>query len=317
MDWSNERYVRFYTRDTDDWLVLSWQARTVFALMLRKVDRSGFLATKRGEIGVAAQTGLPIEVVSVGLPDLLRDGSVTICDEGYLMPNYIEAQEAPQSDAQRAKDMRERRRARFHMQEMAESQFVASASRNVTGPQRIVEEPSLQPDQPSRPTSNSSNGRELSPEVRLCISANQVYEKRFPNHTNPHTPGHRGTGDLLRTITEALVPIDFAESCIATQASKLREPVRTMAYFAPGILEAWAKHMAKQDAGAAPRVLPLNARNESRVPSRGPSPPVKPEDEGIVCHVCRSKETEIVNRRIVPKHNEGCPVYEAAKQVGH
>lgn len=313
MDWTNERYVRLYTRDTDDWLVLSWQAKALFPLMLRKVDRSGYLATKRGSVGVAAQTGLPLDVVDVGLPDLIRDGSVTECDEGYLMPNYIEAQEAPQSDAQRARDMRERRRARFHMEEMAESQSVAPASQNVTGTQRIVEKPSLQssqPDQPSEPAVSNSNKRELTREQRVVIAANQVYTKRFPEHVQLHTPGHAGTGDLVRTITEASIPIEFAERAIATQAAKLRAPVKTMAYFTPGILERWAKDLARRDAGAAPRVQPLTDRNETRVPSRGPSPPVKSEDDGVVCPMCRTKETETRGRRIVPKHNEGCPVQQ-------
>ena len=311
MDWTNERYVRLYTRDTDDWLVLSWQAKALFPLILRKVDRSGYLATKRGAIGVAAQTGLPLDLVEVGLPDLIRDGSVTECDEGYLMPNYIEAQEAPQSDAQRARDMRERRRARFHMEEMAESQPVASASQNVTGPQRFVEKPSLQPSQPVQPSeltnSNSSNGRVLTHEQRVVIAANQVYGSRFPNHTTPHTPGHVGTGELVRMITEARIPIEFAERSVATQASKVRAPVKTMAYYAPGILEQWARHNAKLDAGAAPRVLPLTDRNESRVPSRGPSPPVKAEDDGVKCPICRTKEMHMDGRRMFPKHQDNCP----------
>lgn len=138
MDWENERYVRLYVRDTDDWLALTWQARAMFPLMLRKVDRSGILHTRRGVVGIAAQTGLPLDVCEAGLPDLLRDGSVTKCDAGYLFPNYLAAQEARQSDKQRAKEARARRRDLA----IIESQNGTAASQDVTRESQDVTEPS-------------------------------------------------------------------------------------------------------------------------------------------------------------------------------
>ncbi len=41
MDWSNEHYVRVYTRDTRDLLAITWQARALWWEMLRKADQSG------------------------------------------------------------------------------------------------------------------------------------------------------------------------------------------------------------------------------------------------------------------------------------
>jgi len=321
VDWTNERYVRLYTRDTDDWLVLTWQAKALFPLMLRKVDRSGFLETKRGAIGVAAQTGLPPDVVNVGLPDLLRDGSVTECDGGYLMPNYIDAQEAPQSDAQRAKELRERRRDRNRNVEKSgevnPSRSVVLASQNVTAPSPNATKPSLQPDQPVQPSKPAnSNDRELTPEQRVAIAANQVYEKRFPNHIQLHRPGHEGTHVLVQALTADSIPTDFAERSVATQAAKLRAPVSTMAYFLPGIREAWGRYNAKLEANGAPRVLTLdrNGQPEQTRPARGGSPPVA--DDAPICGICGTTETHVVNRRIVPKHKDGCALAVAIAKVG-
>lgn len=118
LDWSNERYVRLYTRDTDEWLVLPWQSRAVWPLLLRKVDRSGVLPAKLGPRGVAVMIGLPVEVVEPGIAGLLEDGCLVNAPGGYLVPNFIEAQEASSSDAQRKRNSRERRRASAMGQEV-------------------------------------------------------------------------------------------------------------------------------------------------------------------------------------------------------
>ena len=110
MDWSNERYVRLYTRDTDDWLCLSWDARSLWMAILRKLDRAGVLETKRGARGVAALTGAPLDVVERALPELLADGCLAEHPLGYLAPNYIEANESHQTEAHRAREYRARQR---------------------------------------------------------------------------------------------------------------------------------------------------------------------------------------------------------------
>lgn len=112
MDWANERYVRIYTRDTADDLVLSWQARGLWPLLVRKADRSGVIATNHGPRGVAALVQWPPDVVEPALCELLVDGRVAECHEpiGYVIQNYIQAQETPSSDKQRKKNERETRR---------------------------------------------------------------------------------------------------------------------------------------------------------------------------------------------------------------
>lgn len=112
MDWANERYVRVYVRDTDDLLVMSWQARALLWEMTRKADRSGLVETKRGPRGLAVVTHMPLEVVEAALPELMEGEGAPVVqnDRGYLLRNFIEAQETPQSDKQRARESRGRRR---------------------------------------------------------------------------------------------------------------------------------------------------------------------------------------------------------------
>jgi hypothetical protein len=112
VDWSNERYVRLYTRDTSDWLLLSWEARSLWMHLLRKFDRSGVIDLGRhGLRGIAATVGMPIDVVERALPELVTDGCLVRTDSQLAAPNYLEAQEAIASGAQRTREYRERKRS--------------------------------------------------------------------------------------------------------------------------------------------------------------------------------------------------------------
>lgn len=115
MDWANERYVRVYTRDTTTWKLLDWRGRTVLSLLIRKVDRAGVLDVGHdGVLGLAAVLELPIEIAEPGIAQLTasRGGMPTVLDAGtaYVLPNFIEAQEAAASDPQRKRESRARRR---------------------------------------------------------------------------------------------------------------------------------------------------------------------------------------------------------------
>lgn len=113
MRWADERYVRVYTRDTGEWLALGWEAQSLFLLALRKADRAGIVhAGKAGPRGLAGMTGVPVDVVLRALPLLLEDGCLRETPGGYIIPNYIAAQETSTTDAQRKRDQRERDRAR-------------------------------------------------------------------------------------------------------------------------------------------------------------------------------------------------------------
>lgn len=138
MDWSNERYTRLYTRDTKTWILIGWEGQCLFSLLLRKADRAGMIDDVRDadDISVILRNGMPVDSIAIGLDNLTRYGVVTICDAGMVIPNFIDAQESAQSDKQRGKSSRERRRdiaKRDHL-----SQNVTQKSQNVTEPSHPV-----------------------------------------------------------------------------------------------------------------------------------------------------------------------------------
>lgn len=113
MNWSDERYVRLYTRDTADWLALSFDAQSLFALLIRKVDRAGVLELgKHGKRAVAIAIGHVAlwDRLAPALAELEADGCVAVNGDKLVIRNFIEAQEARQSDRMRQAESRARRR---------------------------------------------------------------------------------------------------------------------------------------------------------------------------------------------------------------
>jgi hypothetical protein len=111
MDWSDEPYVRLYTRDTTNWRRFGWEGQAVLSLLLRKVDRAGVLDL--GDLApweaVALATGMPEEVVQTGVARLLKLGTLTVRGEQLVIPNHLAAQTSTKSDKLRQKETRERR----------------------------------------------------------------------------------------------------------------------------------------------------------------------------------------------------------------
>jgi uncharacterized phage protein (TIGR02220 family) len=135
MDWENERFVKLYTRDTPDWVVLSWEARALFLFLMRKVDRAGVLTTRHGIRGVAALVGMPVDVVERALPELVEDGCVVQHDGSFGLANFADAQEARQSNAARQRASRSRKRGHEDVAGTAHEPDVSgghTASRDVT-----------------------------------------------------------------------------------------------------------------------------------------------------------------------------------------
>ncbi len=124
MTWDDERYVRLYTRDTPEWLCLSFLAQGLFCLLLRKVDRAGVLPLGRlGKRGAVVAIGHPGEWsrLEPALDELLADGCVKIEGETLVVPNFLEAQEAQASDRARSRKARERRRDLARLGERGEA----------------------------------------------------------------------------------------------------------------------------------------------------------------------------------------------------
>lgn len=111
MNWEDEPFIKIYTRDTPEWCVRSWEARALLLFILRKVDRAGVLALgPSGMKALAALLRVPIQFVERAAPELLEDQSITIGDGVLVVPNFVEAQSARQSDRARARASRARAR---------------------------------------------------------------------------------------------------------------------------------------------------------------------------------------------------------------
>jgi len=156
MDWSNEAYVRVYTRDTADYQVLSWQARGLWLELLRKADRSGVIQTAHGTRGIAALLRWPVDVIEPALGELLKDGCVLASESpsGLVIPNFIDAQEAKKSDRLRQELSRKNRN-------------VTSRDSSVTKRDSDV----TKRDQTSQPV---TGGHAVSQDVTLCCALPSV-----------------------------------------------------------------------------------------------------------------------------------------------
>ena len=142
MRWDDERYVRLYTRDTTTWKLLSWQAKCLLPLLLRKVDRAGIADVgDEHALGIAALTDMPLELVAAALAGphgLVERGVLVFRGPLLLIPNFAPAQEARASDAQRQREHRARARDFARFGEV--SQIVTMVSQPVTP---SLAEPSL------------------------------------------------------------------------------------------------------------------------------------------------------------------------------
>lgn len=134
MDWANERYVRLFVRDTTTWKLLPWQSRLLLPALMRKLDRSGVIDIgEDGEEGLAAIVEVPLEFLREGLPALLKRSVFKMAHGKFVMPNFMAAQEAKQSDAQRKRESREKQRLEAIGSQPVTSCHSPSGSQTVTG----------------------------------------------------------------------------------------------------------------------------------------------------------------------------------------
>ena len=114
MRWEDEPYVRVFKRESPEWTLLPWEARLLWNDLLKRFDRAGLLELGvSGAAAIASATRVPIEIVEVGIAALLDDGCCFVVADGrggqlLVCRNYLQAQEALVSDAQRKRASRER-----------------------------------------------------------------------------------------------------------------------------------------------------------------------------------------------------------------
>lgn len=131
MNFEDESYVRLYTRKTLTSKRLGWQGRTVLWHLLCEADRAGIIEVGEGDL-VEALTDLlvdvPEEVISTAIPRLESQGVTRRHGNKLLIVRFIEAQEAKRSDAARAREYRDRRRAGLVTLRDDESQGVTAVT---------------------------------------------------------------------------------------------------------------------------------------------------------------------------------------------
>lgn len=114
MNFADEAYIRLYLRDTINWKMLNWQAKCVWPLLARKLDRAGVLDLGEfsGELArvVSALIEIPEEIVVEGLAALAKQKTIVLNGQYLVAPNFIEAQEATQNDKTRKAEWRARHR---------------------------------------------------------------------------------------------------------------------------------------------------------------------------------------------------------------
>jgi hypothetical protein len=84
---------------------------------------------------VAALLQVPEDFVALGVAELKADGCLVESELGYCAPNFIEAQECEQSDAQRQRESRARRRDRGMVRDRSDGKdtwIQENGSQNVT-----------------------------------------------------------------------------------------------------------------------------------------------------------------------------------------
>jgi hypothetical protein len=113
MNFEDESYVRLYTKRTTTNRRLNWEGRAVMHELMYEVDRAGVFdpGSEPLEDALELVTGLPQEVVQLGLARLLKTGTLVVRDDGKLVwPRFLEAQTAKRSDRLRSLESRARRR---------------------------------------------------------------------------------------------------------------------------------------------------------------------------------------------------------------
>lgn len=150
MDFSDESYVRLYTRKTLTWKLLGWEGRAVMHAMLGEFDAAGIFEI-RGDAAacVATVTDLPIDLARTGLERLLATETWVLGERAITWPSYEEAQNCSRSDRLRQRESRKRRteRAAGHVTKRDGLSQPVTASHSES--QLVTLPPSLPPSAPT------------------------------------------------------------------------------------------------------------------------------------------------------------------------
>jgi hypothetical protein len=110
VDYSDEPYVRKYTRKTATNRLLGWEGRAVLDAMLGEFDPAGVFDF-RGDLvlSIRAVTDIPVEVVRVGLQRLIETETWIANGRQLVWPTLEEAQNCNRSERLRQRESRKAR----------------------------------------------------------------------------------------------------------------------------------------------------------------------------------------------------------------
>jgi hypothetical protein len=130
MDFSDERYVRIYTRDTPTWKMLGFEGQATLCLVLRKCARRGVFETAGMDPAKAASliADIPLEFAAKGMARMFELGVAVLRSDHVYFPRFKEAQETAQSVAQRQREYRARQKEEPSSEEDEPSRFVTNVA---------------------------------------------------------------------------------------------------------------------------------------------------------------------------------------------
>lgn len=299
MNWSDERYVKVYTRDTLTWLSLGFEARAVLALLLRKVNGAGIMETGTIEAAraVAMQIVAPVDVVRTGLAELVAIGTVEMVPNGVLLPNFVEAQEATKTESRKKADQRQRDRDQRRQAQLVET-LEADVPRSPAVSRAVPLQPSpaqlttsSPPAQPSPPPAQRDQPRSKKPKAQAELpeiippapprepSRGEVLFEKFGDHRQEHLEelGSEPTPDasyapayvnkVFKTWFELWADVPFNEKWLAAGITTGAE-VRCIALFEAYFGLDWpAKCVARVDGKNTdtPQPYPFSALASEKV----------------------------------------------------
>lgn len=160
MNYADEDYVRFYTRDTITWLALGFEGQSVMSLMLHgRFNRSGIFDCGGHDPSHAVTLAIrcPPEIAKVGLQRLLDTKTWVLNDGKIIWPNYVEAQHCKRSDRARKAESRQN----LAMEAMGQKSH--AVTRRHTPSQPVTPKPKPRPKQKPKPKQAPAVVAELGP----------------------------------------------------------------------------------------------------------------------------------------------------------
>lgn len=226
MDFSNEHYVRLYTRDTTTWLRLGWDAQCVFGQVLRKMDMAGVMDIDGLEPweAVVVHCRAPEDVARRGMARCLELGVLEHNGSYLVAPKYIEANTASKSDKQRQKEHRNLRRAK------AMSRNVTSGHENDGDERADLDDDAGEQGDGATPDDDPSDPVETGESQGVSPTSQNVTK----NHsaTDPVTAGHKRSlftspSSVTSTVPGALpTRVRAREANVPKEAKTLSDRIR-------------------------------------------------------------------------------------------